>query len=129
MEIFSLDLRYLTEISIDLFCKALQSAPQFYESAPHFYEHRELTASSRDYAMLQMSAIQQTVDLNAFHRSPGVLGQEVSDFPQFHVMGLRFSFRRNFVQKHKFTIQRPQAQSRLFLKMEFCYQMALVSSA
>ena len=32
--------------------------------------------------MLQMSAILRTEDLNAFHRSLGVLGQEVSNVTQ-----------------------------------------------
>lgn len=67
----------------------LRYFPLLTQFSCHSYENREVTASSVDYAMLQMSAIRKTKDLNAFHRSPGVHGLEVSNVSQLHVIQSR----------------------------------------
>lgn len=62
-----------------------------------FLENREITASSKDYATLQMNAILRTDDWSAFHRSPGVLGQEVSNVSQLINKLVKFTNLRPFI--------------------------------
>ena len=71
--------------------------PLFTQINSDSFKHREITASSKDYATLQMSTILRTEDLNAFHRSLGVLGQEVSNVTQLKKQNSEFSNLRPFL--------------------------------